>query len=66
MAYPVHWLDETFTSRSRAESLLRPDLEAGLITEHDYHLATTFLPGYHRHYAVSIARLRLRSYPAHL
>ncbi|OBZ80085.1 hypothetical protein A0H81_00959 [Grifola frondosa] len=44
MPYPIQWLDETFTSRSRAEELLRPDLDSGLINQHDFELATVFLP----------------------
>ncbi|KAH9937082.1 uncharacterized protein B0H18DRAFT_1112965 [Fomitopsis serialis] len=52
MAYPIQWLDSTFNSRARAEELLRPDLESGLITPHDYQLATTFLPGSHRYWPV--------------
>ncbi|KZT72763.1 hypothetical protein DAEQUDRAFT_735764 [Daedalea quercina L-15889] len=50
MAYPVQWLDATFSSRARAEALLKPDLESGLITPHDYHLATQFLPAPHRYW----------------
>ena len=52
MSYPVAWLDETFSSRQRTEALLRPDLDSGIITEHDFRLATTFLPGYHRYWPV--------------
>ncbi|KZT05968.1 uncharacterized protein LAESUDRAFT_701470 [Laetiporus sulphureus 93-53] len=48
--YPIQWLDTTFNSPSRAQELLRPDLESGLITPHDYQLATTFLPGSHRYW----------------
>ena len=54
MAYPVQWLDQTFPSRSKAEALLRPDLESGLINQHDYNLATTFLPGFHRYWPVRV------------
>ena len=50
--YPIQWLDETFSSRRKAEELLRPDLEAGLITQHDFDLATTFLPGWNRYWPV--------------
>ncbi|KAI0932010.1 hypothetical protein AcW1_000741 [Taiwanofungus camphoratus] len=57
MAYPIQWLDATFNSRKKAEDLLRPDLESGLISQHDYHLATTFLPGYHRYWPYSYAVL---------
>ncbi|KAI0080082.1 hypothetical protein K474DRAFT_1658343 [Panus rudis PR-1116 ss-1] len=55
--YPVQWLDSTFRSRSRTEELLRPDLESGLITEHDYNLARDFLPGYHRYYPFAYGTL---------
>jgi len=57
MAYPIQWLDSTFNSRARAEELLRPDLDSGLITSHDYQLATTFLPASHRYwpYVFSLA-----------
>lgn len=46
------WLDQTFTSRTQAETILRPHLEAGTITEHDYNLAVSFLPGRHRYWPV--------------
>ena len=49
----VQWLDNTFKSRARTEELLRPELESGIITEHDYNLAAQFLPGNHRYYPVS-------------
>ena len=52
MSYPVHWLDENFNSRAKVQELLRPDLESGLITEHDFRLATTFLSGHHRYWPV--------------
>ncbi|KAI0375397.1 hypothetical protein BV20DRAFT_1048541 [Pilatotrama ljubarskyi] len=39
------WFDHAFSSRERAEQLLRPDLETGLLTPHDYELAVSFLPG---------------------
>ncbi|KAI0330578.1 hypothetical protein GY45DRAFT_1250639 [Cubamyces sp. BRFM 1775] len=39
------WFDDAFRNRQKAEQLLRPDLEAGLITRHDYDLAVSFLPG---------------------
>ncbi|KAH9837134.1 uncharacterized protein C8Q71DRAFT_756910 [Rhodofomes roseus] len=57
MVHPIQWLDSTFSSRARTEELLRPDLEAGLITPHDYSLATTFLPASHRYwpYVYSVA-----------
>lgn len=49
----VQWLDATFNSRSKTESLLRPELESGNITERDYTAAANFFPGYHRYYPVS-------------
>lgn len=48
----VEWLDSTFKSRERAAELLRPDLESGLITQHDFETAVRFLPGPHRYYPV--------------
>ncbi|KAG2044746.1 hypothetical protein BDR03DRAFT_937151 [Suillus americanus] len=50
MSYPLHWLQATFPSRSRAVELLQPELEKGVITKHDFELATRFLPGGHRHW----------------
>ncbi|GJE87628.1 hypothetical protein PsYK624_037110 [Phanerochaete sordida] len=46
----VQWLDSVFKTRARSEELLRPELENGVISQHDYELATQFLPGYHRYY----------------
>lgn len=48
----AQWLDQTFTSRTQSETVLRPYLEAGTITEHDYSLAVSFLPGRHRYWPV--------------
>ncbi|KAI0094765.1 hypothetical protein BDY19DRAFT_41156 [Irpex rosettiformis] len=44
------WFDRTFSSQAKAESVLRPYLEAGTINEHDYNLAVSFLPGNHRYW----------------
>ncbi|KAG2118428.1 hypothetical protein DEU56DRAFT_747713 [Suillus clintonianus] len=52
MSYPVHWLKTTFSSRTRTVELLQPELEKGVITKHDFDLATRFLPGGHRHWPV--------------
>ncbi|KAI0756609.1 hypothetical protein C8Q80DRAFT_1092079 [Daedaleopsis nitida] len=49
MSLAKSWFDSTFTSRQRTEQLLRPDLESGLLSQHDYNLAVSFLPGYHRY-----------------
>lgn len=53
--YPIQWLDTTFHSRAKTEQLLRPELEAGLVSEHDFNLASSFLPGYHRYWPVCTA-----------
>ncbi|KAI0673527.1 hypothetical protein C8Q78DRAFT_1017612 [Trametes maxima] len=39
------WFDHAFSDRAQAEQLLRPDLENGLLTPHDFELAVSFLPG---------------------
>jgi len=51
----AEWLDFTFSSKSKAEQLLRPELENGTLSLHDYDLAVRFLPGYHRHWPVLYA-----------
>jgi hypothetical protein len=48
------WFDRTFSSRSQAETVLRPYLEEGTINDHDYNLAVSFLPGKHRYWPVCI------------
>ncbi|KAI0691335.1 hypothetical protein BC835DRAFT_1307539 [Cytidiella melzeri] len=48
----AQWLLETFSSRDKAESALRPYLEGGAMSEHDYNLAISFLPGKARYYPV--------------
>lgn len=53
-AINIQWLDQTFSSRTQAETVLRPYLEAGTITEHDYNLAVSFLPGRHRYWPVRL------------
>lgn len=52
------WLDQTFTSRTQAETILRPYLDVGTITDHDYNLAVSFLPGTHRYWPVRLMRAR--------
>ncbi|KAI0721236.1 hypothetical protein C8T65DRAFT_631088 [Cerioporus squamosus] len=49
MSLAKSWFDHTFSSRQTTEQLLRPDLESGLLSQHDYDLAVAFLPGYHRY-----------------
>ncbi|KAJ3547577.1 hypothetical protein NMY22_g1583 [Coprinellus aureogranulatus] len=48
--YNLIWMERTFKERSTTERLLAPELENGVLTQHDYDLAVTFLPGLHRHY----------------
>jgi len=50
MSYPLHWLKTTFSSRTRTAELLQPELEKGVLTPHDFELATRFLPAGHRHW----------------
>ncbi|TFK91671.1 hypothetical protein K466DRAFT_643771 [Polyporus arcularius HHB13444] len=49
MSVGKSWFDHTFASRQSTEQLLRPDLESGLLSQHDFDLAVAFLPGYHRY-----------------
>ncbi|KAH7931089.1 hypothetical protein BV22DRAFT_1027852 [Leucogyrophana mollusca] len=50
MSYPLHWLSTTFSSRTRTAELLQPEVENNVLSLHDFDLATTFLPGMHRHW----------------
>ena len=38
-AYPLKWIEETFNSKERTDSLLRPEVENGNVTYHDMDLA---------------------------
>jgi hypothetical protein len=49
---PLTWLESTFNTRSRTEQLLRPELENGVITQHDFDTAVDFFPGVQRYYSV--------------
>jgi hypothetical protein len=49
--WPIHWIDKTFTSRTRTEELLRPELENSL-TPGDFEKALDFLPATQRHWKV--------------
>jgi len=49
---PLIWLESTFNTRSRTEQLLRPELENGLITQHDFDAAVDFYPSAQRYYTV--------------
>ncbi|TEB39285.1 hypothetical protein FA13DRAFT_1725271 [Coprinellus micaceus] len=48
--YNLIWMERTFKERRTTERLLAPELENGILTQHDYDLAVNFLPGLHRHY----------------
>jgi len=37
--YPLEWMESTFNSKERTESLLRPEVENGNVTYHDMELA---------------------------
>ncbi|KAH9969058.1 hypothetical protein BC827DRAFT_1167426 [Russula dissimulans] len=50
---PLTWLQSTFNTRSRTEQLLRPDLENGLISQHDFDAAVDFFPGPQRYYSIA-------------
>ena len=52
MSLAKSWFDHAFSSRQATEQLLRPDLESGLLSRHDFDLAVNFLPGYHRYLPV--------------
>ena len=54
MSLAKSWFDHTFSSRQATEQLLRPDLESGLLSQHDFNLAVDFLPGYHRYLPVCL------------
>lgn len=55
MTNPVQWLDKTFSSRERTQELLQPDLESGLLSQHDYQAAVMLYSGTHRYWPVRIA-----------
>ncbi|KAI0257648.1 hypothetical protein BJV78DRAFT_1278129 [Lactifluus subvellereus] len=50
---PFTWLESTFNTRSRTEQLLRPELENGVITQHDFDTAVDFFPGVQRYYSIA-------------
>jgi len=49
---PLTWLESNFNTRPRTEQLLRPELDDGLITQHDFNAAVDFFPGAQRYYSV--------------
>jgi len=46
------WLESNFNTRSRTEQLLRPELDNGVITQHDFDAAVNFFPSAQRYYSV--------------
>ncbi|KAI0307718.1 hypothetical protein B0F90DRAFT_1813134 [Multifurca ochricompacta] len=50
---PLAWLESTFKTRSHTEQLLRPELDNGLITQHDFDAAVHFIPGVQRYYSIA-------------
>ncbi|KIJ68348.1 hypothetical protein HYDPIDRAFT_165217 [Hydnomerulius pinastri MD-312] len=52
MSYPLEWLKTSFPSRERTIELLQPELDANVLSPHDYEIATRFLPGSHRRWPV--------------
>ncbi|KAJ3568795.1 hypothetical protein NP233_g5470 [Leucocoprinus birnbaumii] len=53
--YNVRWMTNSFSNRSKVESLLGPEHSAGNISRHDYDAAINFLPGFHRFYALFLS-----------
>jgi len=49
---PLIWLESNFNTRSRTEQFLRPELENGIITQHDFDAAVDFFPSTQRYYSV--------------
>lgn len=56
VAWPLQWIDKTFTSRVRTEEILKPELEESLNYK-DFEKAVDFLPGSHRHWQVRVLAL---------
>ncbi|KAI9445290.1 hypothetical protein H4582DRAFT_905792 [Lactarius indigo] len=50
---PLTWLESTFNTRSRTEQLLRPELDNGVITQHDFDAAVDFFPSTQRYYSIA-------------
>lgn len=49
---PLTWLQSNFNTRANTEQLLRPELEHGIITQHDFDATVDFFPGPQRYYSV--------------
>lgn len=50
----IAWVHKTFTTRQRTAELLRPELDEHVLSQHDYELATRFLPGPSMDWHVSV------------
>ncbi|TFK77010.1 hypothetical protein BDN72DRAFT_22667 [Pluteus cervinus] len=50
LRYNISWVERTFSSSSVAESLLRPERDAGNISPRDYDAAVHFFSGRHKFY----------------
>ncbi|KAH9175264.1 hypothetical protein EDB89DRAFT_348934 [Lactarius sanguifluus] len=50
---PLTWLESTFNTHSRTEQLLRPELDNGVITQHDFDAAVNFFPSTQRYYSIA-------------
>jgi hypothetical protein len=53
VAWPSQWIDKTFTSRTRTEELLRPELDDSLVPA-DFEKAVDFLSGNQRYWKVRV------------
>lgn len=60
---PLTWLESTFDTRSRTEQLLRPELDDGVITQHDFDAAVNFFPSPQRYYSVRHLSFSLKPPP---
>jgi hypothetical protein len=52
MVYPYPLFKRWFNSEQRTAELLRPEVEAGNVTERDFAMATAFYPSMQRYYGV--------------
>lgn len=52
--YPLRWLMRTFPSKRSVQELLGPERDNGTVSQHDYLLAESFLPGTHRYLPVRL------------
>ena len=55
----IAWIHKTFPTRQRTAELLRPELDERVLSQHDYELATGFLPGPSMDWHVSVPVLQM-------